>query len=173
LKDDQVWAADLESRNGTLLNGKPLTDGLPLHDGDELNLAGLPFRVCLTAQTAASDEPHRVLVVEDDEDAAETLAVLLKRWGHEVHVAHNGPEALKAAQAHQPDTVLVDIWLPGMDGYEVAERLRRQPGAEPALMVAMSGHEGERSRPQTHEAQFDEFLIKPVDTRMLQEVFAR
>ena len=74
-------------------------------------------------------------------------AVMLERWGHKVHVAHVGPEAIEAAQAYQPDAVLVDVRLPGMDGYEVAERLRQQPGAEPALIVAITGEEGSSERP--------------------------
>jgi CheY-like chemotaxis protein len=179
-KEGQVWVADLGSRNGTELNGEPIHDERALKEGDILNLAGSPFEVHLTALGAEGDRmpvqaetPQCVLVVEDDKDAAETLALLLKRWGHEVHVAHNGPEAIQVAQTHQPDAVLMDLRLPGMDGYEVAERLRQQPGVEPALMVAMTGHEGEQDRQGAAGGEFDQVLIKPVDPKVLQEVFSR
>ena len=77
------------------------------------------------------DVPHlRVLVVDDNVDTAESLAMLLKLYGHEVWPVHTGPKALEAAQAEQPDVILLDIGLPGMDGYEVARHLREQQGME-------------------------------------------
>jgi CheY-like chemotaxis protein len=177
-KEGEVWVTDLGSRNGTKLNGEPLVSEHVLKDGDVLNMADYQFQVHLTTGELGKDEPEqartkprqRVLIVEDDTDAAETLAVMLQGWGHEVQVAHDGPEAIEAAQAYQPDAVLVDIRLPGMDGYEVAERLRQQPGPEPALLVAMTGEEGDSERPG---GEFDRLLTKPVDPKVLQEVFHR
>ena len=166
------------SRNGTKLNGETLVNEHVLKDGDMLDLVDYQFQVHLTTGDLGKDEPEqartkprqRVLIVEDDTDAAETLAVMLHRWGHEVQVAHDGLEAIEAAQAYRPDAVLVDIRLPGMDGYEVAERLRRQPGPEPALIVAITGEAVDSEWPGGG-SEFDRLLTKPVDPKVLQEIF--
>jgi CheY-like chemotaxis protein len=178
LKEGEVWVADLGSRNGTKLNGETLVNEHVLKDGDMLDLVDYQFQVHLTTGDLGKDEPEqartkprqRVLIVEDDTDAAETLAVMLHRWGHEVQVAHDGLEAIEAAQAYRPDAVLVDIRLPGMDGYEVAERLRRQPGPEPALIVAITGEAVDSEWPGGG-SEFDRLLTKPVDPKVLQEIF--
>jgi PAS domain S-box-containing protein len=115
------------------------------------------------------DVPHlRVLVVDDNVDTAESLAMLLKLYGHEVWPAHTGPKALEAAQAEQPDVILLDIGLPGMDGYEVARRLREQKGLEGATLIAMTGYGEEADRRRSAEAGFDHHLVKPVDPASLQ-----
>jgi CheY-like chemotaxis protein len=169
-KDGRVWVEDLGSSNGTQVNGKPLTEAQPLVDGDVLDLAGLPFRVQLRPSIAASgSELRRVLVVDDDEVAAETLAVVLESWGHEVHVAHDGPAALQAAQAHPPDAVLLDIRLPGMDGYEVARQLRQHEGLDQTRLVGMTGHVEEEEQGRSEQAGFDQLLAKPVGSRALRE----
>src|SRR3989442_1103189 len=82
----------------------------------------------------------RVLIVEDDPDAGESLAILLGLYGHEAHVARDGPAALQEAQAHSPDVVLLDIGLPGMDGRELATRLRQQAAERRTLLVAVTGY---------------------------------
>jgi CheY-like chemotaxis protein len=112
-------------------------------------------------------------VVEDNEDAAETLAMLLKEWGHDVQVAHNGPQAIQAAQAHRPDTVLLDIRLPGMDGYQVAQRLRSEAGLEEALLVGMTGYPPEEDRRRQEEGGLQHLLAKPVDPETLHAVISQ
>jgi CheY-like chemotaxis protein len=114
-----------------------------------------------------------VLVVEDNVDTAATLALLLKEWGHEVQVAHDGPAALQAAQAQPPDAVLLDIRLPGMDGYQVAERLRAQPGLAETTVVAMTGEDQEKARCRSPAVGFDDLLTKPVDPDVLRAVLRR
>jgi CheY-like chemotaxis protein len=176
-REGQVWVRDLGSRNGTFLNGKPVHEDQPLRDGDRLELYHVAFQVGLhdAAAPAAATGPAReasprhVLVVEDHEDTAETLALLLKAWGHEVQVAHDGPAALRAAQARQPDTVLLDLRLPGMNGYQVAERLRAQPGLENATLVAITGCDPEDARRRSQQAGFAEVLAKPVEPEALRE----
>jgi CheY-like chemotaxis protein len=114
---------------------------------------------------------HQVLVVEDNPDAAETLAQLLTGWGHEVHIAHDGAQALQAAQAHPPDTVLLDICLPGMDGYQVAQRLRKEAGLEKARLVGMTGYvQEEHDQPQA--VGLTQVLTKPVDPEALQDLIS-
>ena len=98
-------------------------------------------------ETAEPTGPSlRVLVVDDNVDAAETLAMLLKASGHEVRTAHNGPTALEAALDYRPNVVLLDIGLPGLDGYEVAKRIRQQPVLHDIVLVAMTGY-GTGDRP--------------------------
>ena len=112
----------------------------------------------------------KVLVVEDNVDTAESLAMLLRFSGHEVRAVHTGPKALQAAQAEPPDVILLDIGLPGMDGYEVARRLREQQGAGSAHLIAMTGYGQESDRKRSREAGFDHHLVKPVEPARLQEL---
>ena len=126
----------------------------------------------MTKEAPSPGRPVRVLLVEDDKEAADCLAVLLREWGHEVSLAHNGPAALAAARAGPPETVLLDIGLPGMDGYEVARRLRGQAGLEKALVVALTGYGDEEDQRRAHQAGFDLHLVKPVNPLELQEVLA-
>jgi CheY-like chemotaxis protein len=123
-----------------------------------------------TASTAA--RCHRVLVVDDNADSAETMAEILKLWGHDVQTAHDGPGALEAARAHQPDAVLLDLGLPVMDGFETARRLRQQ-GLEAALLVAVTGFGAAEDRLRTAEAGFDSHLTKPVSPEALRAVLLR
>jgi PAS domain S-box-containing protein len=111
---------------------------------------------------------HRVLVVDDHVDAAESLALVLKAQGHEVRTAHDGVSALEVARAYQPDVVLLDIGLPRMDGYEVARRLRSQTDLQDALLIAVTGYGQEEDRRQAAAAGFDAHLIKPADLAALQ-----
>jgi two-component system CheB/CheR fusion protein len=114
----------------------------------------------------------RVLVVEDNVDAAETLTELLELVGHEVCHAANGPEALEQARSFHPDVALVDIGLPGMDGYEVARRLRAQPSERPLLLVALTGYGQDDDLQRSRAAGFDRHLVKPIDFEVLQGLLA-
>jgi PAS domain S-box-containing protein len=115
----------------------------------------------------------RVLVVDDNVDATESLALLLRMSGHEVHTALDGPAALQVAEAFRPEAVLLDIVLPGMDGYEVARRLRHMAGLENAFLVAVTGYGQEEDRRRAEEAGFDAHLVKPADPVDLKELLAR
>jgi PAS domain S-box-containing protein len=106
---------------------------------------------------------RRVLVVEDDPDCAESLKELLRLWGHDVVLAHNGAEALRAAAEHRPEIVLVDLGLPGMDGYEVARRLRAEVGLVQVPLIALTGYVRAGDQQRSEEAGFREHLAKPVD----------
>jgi signal transduction histidine kinase/DNA-binding response OmpR family regulator len=124
-------------------------------------------------EKAPTAHSRRVLVVDDNRDGAESLALLLGLGGHKVRLVHDGPAALEAARADQPEVILLDIGLPGMDGYEVARQLRREEGTAKSLLVAMTGYGQAEDRRRTREAGFDLHLVKPVDPRELQEVLAQ
>jgi two-component system CheB/CheR fusion protein len=109
----------------------------------------------------------RVLVVADHRDAAESLEMLLSSRGHRVVVCYDGPSALAAATAAAPDLMLVDIGMPGMDGYEVARRVRRDPALRGVRLVALTGYGGEEDRQRARAAGFDNHLVKPVDAASL------
>jgi two-component system CheB/CheR fusion protein len=115
---------------------------------------------------------RRVLVVDDNRDAAESLAVLLRAAGHQVETANDGNAALAAARRFVPTAVLLDIGLPGMDGYEVARQLRREPG-RPPLLVAITGYGQEEDRRQALAAGFDEYLVKPADFATLTQLLGQ
>jgi PAS domain S-box-containing protein len=123
--------------------------------------------------TAASAPPRRrVLVVDDNRDAADSLAVLLRLTGQEVRVAYDGPSTLAQAGEFRPALAFVDIGMPGMDGYEVARRLRRQPGLEDTVLVALTGWGQEEDRRRSAEAGFDCHLVKPVEPDALGTLLA-
>src|SRR5262245_32422155 len=114
--------------------------------------------------------PLRVLVVEDEPDLAFSEAVLLRLEGYEVAVAGDGPAALREAQNFQPDVVLLDIGLPGMDGYRVARALQERTPVKRPLVIACSGFEEEAAGTGAPEAGIDLYLLKPVDMAALQKV---
>ncbi len=124
---------------------------------------------------AAAGEPvrpaarrMRVLVVEDNQDSAEMMSFLLRLRGHEVRTAFDGHQALKEALVFKPHAVLCDIGLPGMNGYEVAERLRQQPAFERTPLIALTGYGQEEARRRAQEAGFDHHLVKPVEPDALE-----
>jgi signal transduction histidine kinase/DNA-binding response OmpR family regulator len=117
--------------------------------------------------------PRHVLVVDDNADAARILARLLELQGHRVEVAHDGPAALSLAQARPPDVILLDIGLPGMDGYEVARRLRQSLGPDRTMLVAVTGYGQEEDRRRSDEAGMDYHLTKPVDPRTIRDLLTR
>ncbi|MGA7540391.1 MAG: response regulator [Steroidobacteraceae bacterium] len=105
---------------------------------------------------------RRLLVVDDNKDAAESMSMLLEMWGHEVAYAYDGPSALETARQWQPEAVILDIGLPGMDGYEVAERLRTLPQGKDAVLIAITGYGQDDDRRRSRRAGIDHHLVKPV-----------
>jgi two-component system CheB/CheR fusion protein len=117
--------------------------------------------------------PARVLMVEDNPDAAESLVMILELLGHHVRVVHDGIAALETARANVPDIMLVDIGLPGMDGYEVARSIRRDAALKDIVLVALTGYGRPEDRAQALASGFDYHLVKPVDLDALGDLVAR
>jgi CheY-like chemotaxis protein len=116
---------------------------------------------------------RRVLVVDDNRDAATSLAMMLDLMGHETRTAHDGLEALEAAAAFRPDVVLLDIGMPRLNGYDTARRMRDQPWGRGVVLVALTGWGQEEDRRKSHEAGFDQHLTKPVDPAGLERLLDR
>jgi PAS domain S-box-containing protein len=115
-----------------------------------------------TGTKEPASPPLRVLVVDDNVDYAHSVATLLRASGYEIGVAHTGPEALAVAVDDRPDVVILDIGLPGMDGYEVARRIRQNPDLKDLQLVGVSGYPQETDSPRSQAARFDSYLRKPV-----------
>jgi two-component system CheB/CheR fusion protein len=120
------------------------------------------------------DDPLRILVVEDDPESLQMMGALLTLWGHEPRLAEAGPAALAAVRQEMPDVILLDLGLPGMDGFEVARTVRRLPGGGGSvLIVAVTAFRGEEHQRQAREAGFDKYLMKPVDIDTLRQILAK
>jgi PAS domain S-box-containing protein len=132
----------------------------------------LPVPVPPTEMAALPTLVPRVLVVDDNVDAAETLAILLQVSGHEMRTAYDGPAALDAALQFRPEVVLLDIGLPGLSGLDVARRIRKLAALENVVLVAMTGYGQATDREQSQEAGFDHHLVKPADFDEVQRILA-
>jgi len=189
-KFSQVAPA-LERSQGGLGLGLALVHGIvTLHDGKvEARSNGVGrgsefiVRLPVVSIDAAAIEPpaepasrpmvsRRVLVVDDNRDSAESLALLLRLSGHLVETAHDGAEALDAAERFQPDAILLDLGMPRLSGYEVCERIRARPWGQSILMIAQTGWGQAQDRARTLEAGFDAHLTKPIDPDVVQQMLA-
>jgi CheY-like chemotaxis protein len=110
---------------------------------------------------------RRILIVDDNKEFAESLCDLLQLYHHEVQMVYDGPTAIAAAAAFQPQFILIDIGLPDMDGFEVARRLRKQQKAQ-TILIAVTGYSILEDDARSSEAGFDHYLVKPVDPTALQ-----
>ena len=135
-------------------------------DSDPALRSGEP---AMGAQRTHND--RKVLVVDDNTDAAELLARALDMMGYETAVAHDGPSALERAKSFRPDVVLLDIGLPLMNGYEVAARLRSEHGS--LMLVAITGYGQVSDVERAHAAGFDHHMVKPVELRAVRELLER
>ena len=115
----------------------------------------------------------RILVVEDLHDSADSMAMLLDLWGYESAVVYDGERAVEAAETFRPHVVLLDIGLPGMNGCEVARRLRRLPGMDTTLLVAITGYGQEAEVQRCKEAGIDYHFVKPAVLDELQRLLAK
>ena len=131
-----------------------------------------PRRPPLLNGSAASKQRHRILVVDDNVDAAESLAHLLRLFGHEVRTVHNGLNALVVAHNLKPNVALLDLGLPGIDGFELARRFRREYPDNRLLLIALTGYGQDEDRRRTADAGFDHHLVKPADLEEVQRILA-
>ena len=153
--------------------GTTVTVTLPRMDAEVEAGEDRPSRRRWPAEPEIVERPRRVLVVEDGVDAAEALRDLLRLWGHEAWIAHDGSEGLELYEAHRPDVVLLDIGLPEMDGYEVASKIREASPDDGVLLVALTGYGQEKDVRRALDSGFDHHLLKPTDPASLRELLAR
>jgi two-component system CheB/CheR fusion protein len=164
----QLHGGRIEARSAGVGHGTEFIVRLPVvHVKHSLSQSAIHVRADSPEQAGRAS---RVLIVDDNADAAETMALLARHWGHEVAVARDGPSALDLAQRFQPEHALVDIGLPGMDGYELGRHLREQHQA--LYLVAMTGYGRKRDREAAFAASFDAHLVKPADLEELRGILA-
>lgn len=125
------------------------------------------------AKTVSNATGSRVLVVDDNVDTVLSLSRILTILGHQVAAAYNGPEAIESARKTRPEFILLDIGLPGMDGYEVARRLRREDCCRDSVVIAITGYSHEAARHRSKESGFDHYLVKPLDRDALVTILTR
>lgn len=155
----------IEARSAGVGKGSEFVVRLPLAD------AAVPAAVPAASQRpAAACEPKRVLVIDDNRDAATSLRLLLEMLGHHVREAHDGVEGIHAAGDFRPDLVLLDIGMPRMNGYEAAREIRRQANGSALKIVAMTGWGQEADKQRAREAGFDVHLTKPIDPRIVESL---
>jgi len=150
----RMHGGEVEARSAGLGKGSEFLVRLPLIAAPEL--ADGEGEGCFT------HPPRRILVVDDNTDAGDSLARLLQLKQHAVNVARNGAEALQAAGRSRPEIAILDLGMPGMDGYELARQLRKLPGGESIVLVALTGWGGPRDRERTKAAGFDHHFVKPI-----------
>jgi PAS domain S-box-containing protein len=163
----EMHAGTVEARSAGVGQGTEFVVRLPLLSGP---LSLLPREP--SGPRRAAMAPRRILVVDDNRDSADSLAMLLRLNGHEVHTAHDGLEALEGAAAFQPQVILLDIGLPRLNGYEAARRIREQQRHKSPTLVALTGWGQEEDRRRSEEAGFDAHLVKPVDFTALTKLLA-
>ena len=158
----ELHGGSVEAKSGGLRKGSEFTVHLPALAEDEKQK---PAR--RRSDRASAFPARRILVVDDNQDAALALSHLLEGYGHTVHQAHGGPSSLEAAALRKPHAILLDIGLPGLNGYDVAKRLRQDPDLSHILLIAISGYCQEEDRQRSRAAGFDHHLAKPTDHREL------
>jgi CheY-like chemotaxis protein len=130
------------------------------------------LRHSTSASPAEHTAPRRIVVVDDNRDAANALSIMLRLMGHEVRTAHDGLEALEAIEVFRPDVVLLDLGMPKLNGYETARRIRSEPWGRNAILVAVTGWAQDEDRRRTRDAGFDAHLVKPVGRETLEALLA-
>jgi len=116
--------------------------------------------------------PLRLVVADDNVDTAHSLSLLLEALGHEAKIAHNGVQALGLAHEFQPDAMIIDIGMPGLDGHDLARRIRAEPWGKELLLIAASGWGQDEDKERSREAGFNLHLVKPVELETLEALLA-
>ena len=156
----ELHGGTVDAHSGGLGHGSEFVVRLPLG-------SAAAQRVAATDPGPAAPQRRRVLIADDNQDAAESLSLLLQLAGHEVRVAHSGQEASELARAFRPETAVLDIGMPHLSGYDVARVLRGEAWAGPLLLVALTGWGQQSDRQRAIDAGFDHHLVKPVDPERL------
>jgi PAS domain S-box-containing protein len=162
----ELHRGSVEAKSAGTGKGSEFTVRLPLMVSEPSQKAMPAAPVLPSSHTA------RVLVVDDNADAADSIAMILRLSGYDVQVAYSGQSALETAIEYQPSIILLDVGLPEMDGYEIARRLRQRPQLSDAWLIALTGYGQDSDRQQSQEAGFDYHLVKPVNTQELEALVA-
>lgn len=158
----ELHQGTVEARSAGLGHGTEFIVRLPVSEREEPRAQ----KPCSGTRSAVPARRRSVLIVDDHVDAVETMRMLAQHWGHDVSIAHSGPEAIAAVDSFHPEIALIDIGLPGITGYEVARALReRHPEM---LLVAMTGHGRDEDQKAAYVAGFDAHLVKPLNLDELQ-----
>jgi CheY-like chemotaxis protein len=163
----ELHGGRVEARSGGIGRGSEFIVRLPIVDDLGLQQPEQP-----AGDKVASGRKRRILAVDDNRDAADSLALMLQMMGHETCTAYDGLEAVQAAATFRPEIVLLDIGLPKMNGYEVAREIRQQPWGESLIMIALTGWGQEEDKRRAFEAGFDHHLTKPVEAPTLERLLA-
>jgi len=162
----EMHGGSIEARSAGEGQGSEFIVRLPVLSRDEVAAQHGP-------DVASESQPQRrVLIVDDNRDSADSLAMLMQITGNKTYMAHDGVEAVEAVEKYRPEVVLLDIGLPGMDGHEVCRRVREQPWGKDIIVIALTGWGQEDDRRKSEEAGFDGHLVKPVDYDKLLELLA-
>jgi PAS domain S-box-containing protein len=161
----QLHGGTVEAKSEGLGRGSEFMVNLPV--------AFDPAPIFVTDAVAPATIGRRILVADDNQDAADSLAMILELGGHDVRVAHDGRAALSMAQTFRPDTVLLDIGMPHLNGYEVAQALRQEPWGSEMCLIALTGWGQESDRQRAIDAGFDRHLTKPVDAVELEALLSK
>jgi CheY-like chemotaxis protein len=163
----ELHGGTVEAKSAGSGQGSEFIVRLPLA-ATMLSAAEPPVLAALSPQR----DSVRVLVADDNRDAADSLALLLSLAGHEVRVAHNGCIALQVAQTFLPHAAVLDIGMPGLDGYDVAQELRHAAWGADICLIALTGRARDSDRQRAHAVGFNHYLIKPIDPEVLQSMIA-
>ena len=164
----EMHGGRIEARSKGLNQGSEFVLHIPLSRHALPTAAAPDFE----AGKTLPENRQRVLVVDDSQDGADTLAMVLQTLGADPRVAYDGPSALALLHAHQPTLVFLDLGMPGMDGYEVAEQIRADPGYDEVRLIALTGFGSEEERRRSREAGFDDHCVKPLDPSRLRHILA-
>ncbi|ALK34169.1 chemotaxis protein CheB [Burkholderia plantarii] len=160
----ELHRGSVQASSGGLGKGSRFVVRLPARSPDANPASGQPDDHDAVVPSSAR---YRILVVDDNADAAESTSIMLGIDGHQTRVCHDGPSALRQMSTFRPEVVLLDIGLPGMDGYEVAARIRAMPDQADAILIALSGYGRPEDLSRSREAGFDRHLVKPADIARL------
>jgi PAS domain S-box-containing protein len=163
----QMHGGNIQARSKGLGRGSEFTVRLPVLPSP------LQTQIPVVEKSKATSHPRRVLIVDDNLDTADSIAMLLERSGHEVTVAYSAEKALEVAAEFQPEVVLLDIGLPEMDGYEVARRLRRDSRLKGMKLIALTGYGQDSDLQRAKEAGFDHHLVKPAGLDKIEELLTK
>ncbi len=164
----ELHGGTVEARSAGVGHGCEFVVRLPI-----LNEAPEASQGEIDARNATPAKGRRILVVDDNRDSVDSLAMVLSMLGHEVHTAHDGVEAVESASNVRPDVILLDIGLPRMNGYEAARHLRKEPWAQGMVLIALTGWGQEEDRQKSRDSGFDGHMVKPLDFDALRKLLDR